>query len=350
MILLVLLYTLFLFLAAYFLNAYVRKYFIYIGVLFSGISILALFAWNTVTSVFINGELGLSFFLIVMYAGAFPRASKISRKLRSVRKEYSILGFVGLLPHFILYLQDFLLGYYDWEWFGLIAAIIMIPLFITSFSKIKKQMDIKQWFKLQKLSYIVYGLLFVHLMLTGSLEHQIAYLVVFSLYFSLKVYNYLLKNNRFFKRAAVLSVFLVSIFTFTYLICADSPESTDTDTQATADDSTTQTSSDDSSSISTTNSDGYVDGTYTGTGTGYHGMTTIVDVTIEDGVITDIEIISYGSTGSAHGMSFTSAADTLVGTVLKEQTTDVDTISGATFTSNGILEAIQDAIDQYYDS
>ena len=87
-------------------------------------------------------------------------------------------------------------------------------------------------------------------------------------------------------------------------------------------------------------SDGsYKDGTYQGTATGFGGDIT-VEVTIADGKITDVEILSAEKEDSAY---LTMAKD-MIPEILDAQSADVDTISGATFSSTGIKNATAQAL------
>ena len=83
----------------------------------------------------------------------------------------------------------------------------------------------------------------------------------------------------------------------------------------------------------------YADGVYTGSAQGYGGPIT-VQVTMEGGRITDIQILD----ASHETASFFNRAKTLVETVLKRQSWEVDAVSGATYSSKGILGAIQNAL------
>ncbi len=103
------------------------------------------------------------------------------------------------------------------------------------------------------------------------------------------------------------------------------------------------TLTDTDSSVSTSVAAGTLDvadGVYSGSGTGYRGTTT-VSVTVSDGTITDIAIESY-SDDEAY---FSRAEDTILSEIIDAQSVDVDTVSGATFSSNGILEAVADALN-----
>jgi uncharacterized protein with FMN-binding domain len=86
----------------------------------------------------------------------------------------------------------------------------------------------------------------------------------------------------------------------------------------------------------------YEDGTYTGTGTGYRGQTTKVSVTIENGVISSIETVSYGDDREFYER----AEGSVVYDILSTQSTDVDAVTGATYSSDGIIEAVEDALSQ----
>ncbi len=85
------------------------------------------------------------------------------------------------------------------------------------------------------------------------------------------------------------------------------------------------------------------DGTYTGTGTGFRGDTD-VSVTIENGYIAAITIDSYRD----DEQYFSRAKSTVISEILSEQTPDVDAVSGATYSSNGIMEAVADALNVEY--
>ena len=86
---------------------------------------------------------------------------------------------------------------------------------------------------------------------------------------------------------------------------------------------------------------GYKDGTYQGSGTGFGGTIT-VQVTVSGGKITAVDILSAsGETGS-----YFASAQGVVSKVLSSQSPNVDAVSGATYSSNGIIEAVQNALSQ----
>ena len=87
--------------------------------------------------------------------------------------------------------------------------------------------------------------------------------------------------------------------------------------------------------------DGYVDGTYTGSATGFGGLIT-VSVTISGGVITSIEIVD----ASGETAEYLSSALAVIDSILSAQSPNVDAVSGATYSSNGIINAVKAALSQ----
>ena len=83
----------------------------------------------------------------------------------------------------------------------------------------------------------------------------------------------------------------------------------------------------------------YKNGTYTGEGRGFGGIIQ-VEVTLENDTITDIQVVSAPGEDSA----YLSQGEGVISTILAAQSTDVDTISGATFSSTGIINAVNDAL------
>lgn len=83
----------------------------------------------------------------------------------------------------------------------------------------------------------------------------------------------------------------------------------------------------------------YPDGVYTGSGEGYGG-TTKIELTLKNGTIQKIHVVS-----NENDEAFFKRAETLISLVIQRQSTDVDAVSGATFSSEGILEAIQEALE-----
>lgn len=84
---------------------------------------------------------------------------------------------------------------------------------------------------------------------------------------------------------------------------------------------------------------GYKDGTYQGSGTGFGGTIT-VEVTISGGKIASISILS----AAGETASYFASAQGVISRILSGQTPNVDAVSGATYSSNGIIQAVQNAL------
>ena len=83
----------------------------------------------------------------------------------------------------------------------------------------------------------------------------------------------------------------------------------------------------------------YKDGTYTGSAQGFGGAIT-VQVTLANDEITDIQVTSAPGEDSA----YLSQGEGVISSIISAQSTDVDTVSGATFSSTGIINAVVDAL------
>lgn len=87
--------------------------------------------------------------------------------------------------------------------------------------------------------------------------------------------------------------------------------------------------------------DGYKDGTYQGSGTGFGGTIT-VQVKVSGGKITAINVLSAsGETGS-----YFASAKGVISKMISAQSPNVDAVSGATYSSNGIIQAVQNALSK----
>lgn len=102
---------------------------------------------------------------------------------------------------------------------------------------------------------------------------------------------------------------------------------------------TDETEAEDTSSNEDSEELVYKNGTYTGDGQGFGGNIQ-VQVTLENDTITDIQVVSAPGEDSA----YFSQGQGVISTILASQSTDVDTISGATFSSTGIINAVNDAL------
>ncbi len=82
------------------------------------------------------------------------------------------------------------------------------------------------------------------------------------------------------------------------------------------------------------------DGTYEGTAEGFHDEIRL-SVTVEGGEIVDIDVISQSEREDLWEDVWATVPDEII----SRQSTDVDTVSGATWTSEAVVEAVLAALD-----
>lgn len=135
------------------------------------------------------GFTGLSFFIVVMYSGVLDK-STFRKRLFMVRAELAILGTIFLFPHALGYIEIVLeeVGLLNAPlnfFLGFVSGVVIIPLFITSFTFIRKRMNYKEWKQLHLLAYLSYLFLGLHLIFINN-DRQLMYIVLFGTYFLLK--------------------------------------------------------------------------------------------------------------------------------------------------------------------
>ena len=81
------------------------------------------------------------------------------------------------------------------------------------------------------------------------------------------------------------------------------------------------------------------DGTYQGSAQGYGGLIT-VDVKVAGGTILSIDIVS----APGETESYFTKAKGVIDSMISNQSTKVDAVSGATFSSSGIIAAVENAL------
>lgn len=83
----------------------------------------------------------------------------------------------------------------------------------------------------------------------------------------------------------------------------------------------------------------YTDGTYDGVATGYGGNIN-VEVKVSSGKIANIDIKGHSETPGFYEKAFNQVPSEII----KKQSTKVDSVSGATYSSNGIMNAVRNAL------
>ena len=82
----------------------------------------------------------------------------------------------------------------------------------------------------------------------------------------------------------------------------------------------------------------YIDGSYTGSATGYKSQVT-VEVTVENSAITSVEVIEEDET-----IKFMNKALAVIDDIISTQSTEVDGVAGATYSSNAIISGTEEAL------
>ena len=133
------------------------------------------------------GALAHPILIIIMYVGALDPKIPAVKKLLSIRKEISIISGFPILIHSLVRVVNNLPSAFKFftnkeEYMentrvvselgagissfsfilGIALLVIFIPLWVTSFDLVRKRMGGVKWKKLQRWSYVLYALLFVH--------------------------------------------------------------------------------------------------------------------------------------------------------------------------------------------
>lgn len=85
----------------------------------------------------------------------------------------------------------------------------------------------------------------------------------------------------------------------------------------------------------------YTDGVYEGTGTGHNGDI-VLEVTVADKEISRIDVLESKETDILSGAAF----DKITAGAIEHQSVNLDTVTGATISSYGILAALKDALEE----
>lgn len=130
-----------------------------------------------------RGFIALSLFVIVMYIGVFPYGSKVRNFFSPIRAVLAICACILALGHVSAYFATFIPRLFTGNLTepmavsmvaGLVLLALLLVLGITSFRAVRRAMGGKAWIKLQKLSYLFYGLIYAHsmcLLVPSALQH-----------------------------------------------------------------------------------------------------------------------------------------------------------------------------------
>ncbi len=336
---------------------------------------------RTIISFFSKASISGALFIIIMYIGILPRKSVFYKRLMPIRAELSIIASIITLGHNLAYGKHYFIAllsnkkmpsnlYYA-SIVSLIMIAIMLPLFITSFKSIRKKMKAKIWKRLQRTAYVFYFLLWLHIILIytpsahkgnfDALFRLSFYHIIYSIYIFAKLNKLIKTKNNTLLAASIASLVLITALIYTYLPIHKKEEKQEiiTETTTTKIEQVTQTTTKNSENtqektstekVTTTETETttttkaveniniYQDGEYYGTAKGYVDDIK-VKVLIEQQKIAKVVIEE-----EQEDFEYMILAEDVVYDIVAANSTDVDTIAGATTSSEAIIEATEQAL------
>ncbi|QMS85574.1 ferric reductase-like transmembrane domain-containing protein [Candidatus Xianfuyuplasma coldseepsis] len=160
--------------------------------------VVVLFTTREVPNIVNLGYVPIAFFIVVLFSGLLER-NTVRKKLFTVRAELAIIGSILMFPHAFgyveYYLMELLYGSVTLSFLlGLLAYLMMIPLFITSFQKVRRKMSYKTWKTLHKTAYVFFLLVGLHVILIAN-ENQLLYIALFGFYFTMRFITSIQSNR-----------------------------------------------------------------------------------------------------------------------------------------------------------
>lgn len=360
-------------------------------------SLSTAFSWTgagNLSSFITRGAFTGALFTIVMFAGAFPQGSFGAKTFMPVRAQLSILGSIFALSHGLALGKSYFLRIVSggslsqtYEAMGLqivlslavsvLLMLVMLPLFITSFKVIRKKMNPKTWKNLQRFAYLFYLLMIAHILffeipkamrgIEGYAVNVFAYSLVFLSYLFCRILRYVYRQKKeLMAKMQIVSVtasLLISVIavlginSYAADVSSEIPEvagaNRGEDTVDVSGDSESTKELEDAKNLENTEdvagdsaegtSSGYADGTYYGEGMGNNGKIG-VEVVVSSGAITDISIVNFPDDQEYFDPE--SDGIKMIKDMIQAQSPEVDTISGATYSSEGVIDAVNAALKQ----
>lgn len=307
-------------LSAYFSSRFIRSNAVPLYLTAFVLSVSSILFFDTTLNPIMTGSLGGSFLIVVMLTGVVNKQSKLYRSLRSVRSEFAILGFILLLPSLYTSLFNTFFNQTPFNYVGLAAILLLTPLFLTSFKIIRTKMATSTWIKLHRYAYLAYFLIYIQLIMSTDFNHIVMYTIIFGGYSVLKLRMFIKRKPLLLSSIITITVGATSILLFSNLL-----EHFEEPFDILA-------------------SNEFEDGTYIGYAKGYHNQDTVVRVVIKDNEIELVLVDECGCTPYAKDGMYYDAAFDIASDIKSENRTDIDSIAGATDTSNAITKAVRDAL------
>ena len=344
-----------------------------------------------------RGVLAGSLFIWVMQAPVLPKSSSERKTIYLFRGEMAICASLITLAHNLAfggkYFGALFFGQGHISLMELHAAIVsclmillLIPLTITSFQTVRRKMQAKTWKKLQNWSYLFYLLLYLHIffiyqgaLIRGKGDYfftLMIYSFIFGFYGFLRIRQYRIQKEGKEKKTfpllhiagilPIVCIFLSGFYSAGKYRAAleanvdkiraqesvsesigngeEKSDSSEKAVEASGDKASTNSSdaSSDSQAADGNSASGtYKDGECFGKASSYNGNVE-VKVTISGGKITAIDIVKTKDDEEY----FFDAQKKVIPEILEKQSTDVDTVAGATTSCEGIAHAVEKALEE----
>ena len=170
------------------------------------------FANDYIIGIFTRGALATALWCVVAWTGALPNGTALIKHLMPVRGELSIFAAIVTWSHIATYGFTYLMRIFSDNpnaeldfvlncIVSLSLVLIMIPLTVLSFKKIRKMIKPKTWKAIQRTAYAFYAFMYVHAMIIlvprarmgreGAMLSIIVYTVVFAGYAVMRIYKYM---------------------------------------------------------------------------------------------------------------------------------------------------------------
>ena len=297
-------------------------------------------------NVFLQGGLAGALFIYVMYAGAVPDKSFLRRQVMPLRGPLSIMACILTLGHNIAYGKTYFVLLFTRASSlrinvllaaicSLVMILIMLPLFVTSFIRVRRKMKPASWKRLQRLAYVFYALMYIHVLLLNttsaregkwtSILNIALYSLLFLVYAGLRLSRAAQKSGR--EGLIPVIHLLCSALMIGGLVLIFMPVKTDAPQIVSAPAQAKEVV--------------WTDGKYKGDANGYNGRLT-VSVTVKDGKIAKAVCTSHVDDEPY----YTRAVEGTLDVMVAGNTTDVDAVSSATTTSEALIEAVRKALSQ----
>lgn len=167
--------------------------------------------WKSFMFLFQKNIFAFGLFCVVMFIGVLKEGSALRKALMPIRGELSIIACLLSAGHMVVFGQTYLLQinafigasslmYLVASFVALVAAALMVPLFVTSIRKIRASMNQTSWKRVQLLAYPFFILVFVHILFFigpsalerggSQLINVLCYTALFAAYGVLRIRKY----------------------------------------------------------------------------------------------------------------------------------------------------------------